>query len=256
MQWIIICSCLVTITAFLLFSTEDSIMSQTLFCRHGCRGRGSHLASRPFCGNGGGGGGGRGCGCGMGRGGSMWTSQQTKDVNNGQHDFPGGMGMGYRGGRGGGGYRGGYGQQQHQRGGHHHDTIQELFDNIDSITRQVNEIVDEETNEVVGIESTTTSSDIEVAANIQKHVAQMKEIKESGGMVRRWDPLFYKVFEEGNHISFDVDNVHDGVHVKQTGDTPCAAALVQAHASVVSKFVAHGRAEAKKEHEVPDACEE
>jgi len=153
------------------------------------------------------------------------------------------------------GCQGGRGRQGCQdsqgQGPKHRETIDFLFDNVNSITRSKEEIQDQETNRVIGIETKTTSSDPDVAQAIQRHVQEMKEIKEAGGSVRMWDPLFVKVAEHHADITMDVEEIPGGTRVKQTGATPYAATLVAAHGEVVSKFVSNGSYERPKAHAVP-----
>ena len=129
-----------------------------------------------------------------------------------------------------------------------------LFDHVDSIVREKEEIKDPGTGAVVGVRAVTTSDDEEVARAIQKHVQQMTEVKESGGSVRMWDHLFRAVAAHELDITMDVENIEGGVRAEQIGSTPYAAALVKAHANVVSKFVENGLNERPKAHEAPKEC--
>jgi hypothetical protein len=51
-----------------------------------------------------------------------------------------------------------------------------------------------------------------------------------------------------------VENTEKGVCVTETSDDPTVVVLIQAHAEVVSKFVAHGFEEAHQNHTVPPAA--
>jgi hypothetical protein len=105
-----------------------------------------------------------------------------------------------------------------------------------------------------GVETLTESDRPEVAEKIQEHVAAMhKRVKEGRGF-RYWDDLFAALFERHASIAMSVENTKHGVRVKETSDDPVGVALIQAHAEVVSKFVAHGFKEARRNHPVPAAA--
>ncbi len=112
-----------------------------------------------------------------------------------------------------------------------------------------------------GIEATTTSEDPQVADWIKTHVRQMKELKDGGGYIRRWDELFATALDLRDFHDMNVDYLDDGVHVVQFAKDnvqgngfKCAKAIVQAHAGVVDKFVEIGYEEARKNHPVPEGC--
>jgi predicted methyltransferase len=107
-----------------------------------------------------------------------------------------------------------------------------------------------------GVETLTESDNPEIASKIQQHVAAMhRRIKEGRGL-RFWDDLFVAIFRRHASIEMVVENTEKGVRVKETSDDPAAVALIQAHANVVSQFVALGFEEAHKNHPVPAAAAE
>jgi intracellular sulfur oxidation DsrE/DsrF family protein len=101
-----------------------------------------------------------------------------------------------------------------------------------------------------GVETVTESDNPEVAGKIQEHVASMhKRVKEGRGL-RFWDDLFVAIFKNYKKIEMKVENTKNGVRVRETSDDPLTVGLIQAHAEVVSKFVASGFEEAHKNHPV------
>jgi uncharacterized protein len=102
-----------------------------------------------------------------------------------------------------------------------------------------------------GVETLTESDNPEVAAKIQEHVAAMHERIKEGRGFRFWDELFAAIFQKYASIKMTVENTKKGVKVRETSEDPVAVALIQAHAEVVSRFVAHGFDEAHKNHPVP-----
>ncbi|KAI8464877.1 MAG: hypothetical protein J3K34DRAFT_438853 [Monoraphidium minutum] len=122
-----------------------------------------------------------------------------------------------------------------------------------------------------GAEASTTSSDPQIAALIQDHVAQMKALlgrcaaAGAGGAVgacrgpRPWDPLFAAVFANAGDLEPQVANKTTpagaplGVFVQERGATPFAAKLAAAHAAAVDGFVARGHDAAMEAHAVPSA---
>jgi hypothetical protein len=124
------------------------------------------------------------------------------------------------------------------------DVFQTLLGNHELIRREFREIAD-------GIESVTESDNPEVAALIQDHVAAMKVRIENGSRIRMWDPMFREIFDNAEKIRMTVENIPKGVRVRETSDDPYVARLIQAHAKVVSGFVARGSAESQLAHEPP-----
>lgn len=102
-----------------------------------------------------------------------------------------------------------------------------------------------------GVETLTESDRPEVTAKIQEHVESMhRRIKEGRGL-RFWDELFVAIFEKHASIKMSVEKTEKGVKVLETSEDRMAVALIQAHAEVVSQFVALGFDEAHKNHPVP-----
>lgn len=124
------------------------------------------------------------------------------------------------------------------------DVFQTLLGNHELIRREFREIAD-------GIESVTESDNPEVAALIQDHVAAMKVRIESGSRIRMWDPMFREIFDNADKIRLEFENIPKGVRVRETSADPYVARLIQAHAKVVSGFVARGSAESQLAHEPP-----
>lgn len=136
--------------------------------------------------------------------------------------------------------------------------IHKLIDSHDDIQRDYDETDD-------GIVSYTSSDDPEKAEWIKRHVEQMTELMEeypANGGIRLWDPLFNAAFEFSDFHEIFVTNTDDGVRVEQkvVADVDdetkaCTLSIIQEHAKVVSKFVAFGRSEMRKNHDVPKTCE-
>jgi thiosulfate dehydrogenase len=102
-----------------------------------------------------------------------------------------------------------------------------------------------------GVETLTESDNPEVAVKIQEHVASMRRRVEDGRGLRFWDELFVALFRKHASIKMSVENTRNGVKVIETSDDPNVVPLIQAHADVVSRFVAHGFDEAHKNHPIP-----
>jgi hypothetical protein len=65
------------------------------------------------------------------------------------------------------------------------------------------------------------------------------------------DPLFAAVFGHAAKIKMEITKTEKGVRVVETSADPYAVKLIQAHAEVVSKFVANGFPEVRQNHPVP-----
>lgn len=104
-----------------------------------------------------------------------------------------------------------------------------------------------------GVETLTESDNPEVAARIQEHVAAMKVRVEEGRGLRFWDELFAAIFRNYKKIEMTVEKTEKGVRVTETSTDPYGVLLIQAHAEVVSGFVARGFAESSQNHPVPEA---
>lgn len=102
-----------------------------------------------------------------------------------------------------------------------------------------------------GVETLTESDDPEVAKRIQEHVSGMKKRIESGQGLRFWDELFAAIFQNYDKIEMKIQKTPKGVKVTESSNLLPVVSLIQAHATVVSKFVKHGFEEAHKNHPVP-----
>lgn len=120
-----------------------------------------------------------------------------------------------------------------------------LLQNHTKIDRQVTELPD-------GVMTVTESDDPKIAAKIKEHVHWMKDRIEKTNPIRRRDPLFNELFKHTDKITMESEETDRGVRVKETSDDPYVAKLIKAHAETVSAFVAHGFAEAMKNHPVPE----
>jgi len=105
-----------------------------------------------------------------------------------------------------------------------------------------------------GVETLTESDQPEIAKKIQQHVASMHKRIQDGRGLRYWDDLFAAIFSKHASITMSVENTDKGVRVKETSDDSTVVALIQAHANVVSQFVARGFEEAHVKHRVPSAA--
>ncbi|TVP94850.1 MAG: hypothetical protein EA381_19615 [Planctomycetaceae bacterium] len=102
-----------------------------------------------------------------------------------------------------------------------------------------------------GVDTLTESADEAVAAKIKEHVYWMQERIEKAQPIRMRDPLFAELFRHTDKIVMKHEETAEGVRVIETSDDLYVANLIQAHAAVVSKFVARGFEEARLNHEVP-----
>ncbi len=124
------------------------------------------------------------------------------------------------------------------------DTFHFLLEHHKDIKRTVKLLKD-------GVETVTESGKADVSKKIQEHVPAMYARLKSGKGVRYWDPLFAEAFKNGKKMKMVIEKAEKGVKVTETSDDPAVVKIIQAHAAVVSKFVAHGFEEAHKEHPVP-----
>jgi hypothetical protein len=125
-------------------------------------------------------------------------------------------------------------------------TIQTLVNHHSSIQRDI-------TNTDEGIKSYTWSEDPEISGLIQQHVAQMKDLTDTGRRrIRQWDPLFRTLFDHSREVDLVPKNDEKGVHVVLSGSTECGTKLAQLHAEVVSDFVSRGREAVREAHEVSE----
>lgn len=109
-------------------------------------------------------------------------------------------------------------------------------------------------NTATGVETLTESDNPEVAEKIREHVASMHERIRDGRGLRFWDDLFAAIFQNYERIEMTVENTDQGVRVTETSNDPAVVLLIQAHAAVVSDFVAQGFGAAHQNHPVPAAA--
>jgi len=124
------------------------------------------------------------------------------------------------------------------------DLFHELLSNRDDIRRDVKKIPE-------GVETLTESDKPEIAKAIQKHVASMEQRVKDKKPIHLRDPLFAEVFKHTDKIKFVYEKTEKGMRVTETSDDAYVVKLIQAHADVVSLFLANGFDEVHRNHEVP-----
>lgn len=142
------------------------------------------------------------------------------------------------------GVRGGRGMAGDRAHAEDMQVFHQLFDHRSDITRQV--LVRKD-----GVETTTESARPEVTRLLQAHVASMLARVKEGRPIHRRDPLFAELFRYADRIETSHEATAGGVRVVETSKDPYVVKLLQAHAEVVSAFIANGRAEMMKNHPVP-----
>ena len=120
----------------------------------------------------------------------------------------------------------------------------QLFDHRAEITRQV-------VMRPGGIETVTESMNPEVTRLLQAHVASMLARVTDARPIHRRDPLFAELFRYADRIDATYELTANGVRVIETSTDPYVVKLIQAHAEVVTAFIANGRAEMMKNHPLP-----
>lgn len=120
----------------------------------------------------------------------------------------------------------------------------QLFDHRQEITRRVFLRQD-------GVETVTESTNPEVTRLLQTHVVAMLARVKDGRPIHRRDPLFAELFRHAERIDARHEFTADGVRVVETSDDPYVVTLIQAHAEVVSAFIANGQSEMMKNHPLP-----
>jgi hypothetical protein len=122
--------------------------------------------------------------------------------------------------------------------------LHQLFEHRTEISRQV-------LTRENGVETVTESKNPEVTTLLQTHVVSMlARVKEERPIHQR-DPLFAELFRYADRIEAKYERTARGVRVIETSDDPYVVKLLQAHADVVSAFIANGHSEAMKNHPVP-----
>jgi hypothetical protein len=120
----------------------------------------------------------------------------------------------------------------------------QLFEHRTEINRQV--ILRED-----GIETVTESKNPEVTRLLQTHVASMLARVKEGRPIHQRDPLFVELFRYSDRIEARHELTAGGVRVIETSKDAYVVKLLQAHAEVVSAFLANGMSEMMKNHPVP-----
>jgi hypothetical protein len=120
----------------------------------------------------------------------------------------------------------------------------QLFDHRTEITRQVVPRQD-------GVETVTESKNPEVTRLLQTHVAAMLARVKEDRPIHQRDPLFAELFRYADKIEARHDLTAGGVRVVETSQDPYVVKLLQAHAEVVSAFIANGHSEMMKNHPLP-----
>jgi hypothetical protein len=120
----------------------------------------------------------------------------------------------------------------------------QLFDHRAEIQRQVVRKED-------GIETVTESTNPEVRRLLQTHVASMLARVKERRPIHQRDPLFAELFRYADRIDTRHELTAGGVRVVETSKDAYVVKLLQAHAEVVSAFLANGQAEMMKNHPLP-----
>lgn len=103
-----------------------------------------------------------------------------------------------------------------------------------------------------GVETWTTTRDTTLVSALRSHVRAMTARMKAGQPIHAFDPLFRKLAAHAAEIDLPtIEDIPGGLHVIETGSTPEAIQLVQAHAQVVTWFASNGHAEAHRCHDVP-----
>jgi hypothetical protein len=120
-----------------------------------------------------------------------------------------------------------------------------LLDNGKQVTRTITDLAN-------GVETLTESADPAIAAKIREHVGAMYRRVAGNKPIHMRDPLFRELFANADKIVMRSEATEKGVKVIETSSDPKVASLIRAHAQVVSKFIENGRAEAMRNHPVPE----
>ncbi|HEX6324085.1 MAG TPA: hypothetical protein VFZ36_10200 [Vicinamibacterales bacterium] len=140
----------------------------------------------------------------------------------------------------------GAGRGMMQDAGHQADmqVLHALFDNRAHITRKITVTAD-------GVDTLTESDVPAVTKLIQEHVASMAARVEEARPIHQRDPLFQEIFKHTKQIDMTYEHTATGIRVIERSTDPYVVKLIQAHADVISAFIANGMAEAMKNHPVP-----
>lgn len=102
-----------------------------------------------------------------------------------------------------------------------------------------------------GIETVTESKNPTVAGMLKAHVASMLARVKEARPIHQRDPLFVELFKHADKITATSEVTAGGVRVIETSTDAYVVKLLQAHADVVSAFLANGMSEMMKNHPVP-----
>ena len=122
--------------------------------------------------------------------------------------------------------------------------LHQLFEHRTEINRHV--IARED-----GIETVTESKNPAVTRLLQTHVASMLARVKEGRPIHQRDPLFVELFKNADQIAAKYEPTAGGVRVIETSKDAYVVKLLQAHAEVVSAFLANGMPGMMKNHPVP-----
>jgi hypothetical protein len=139
---------------------------------------------------------------------------------------------------------GGAGRGPDDRAQADRDVFHFLLEHRAAITRSVDEIDG-------GVETVTESADQAVAAKIREHAHAMEARLRDGRPIHRRDPLFAALFAHASGIHMTIEDTPGGVRVRETSADAYTVKLIRAHAEVVSRFLARGWEEVRRNHEVP-----
>jgi hypothetical protein len=120
-----------------------------------------------------------------------------------------------------------------------------LLDHRAEIRRSVTELPD-------GVETLTESDVPETASRIREHVRSMYARLQESRPIHARDPLFAETFRHADKIEMTMVETEGGLRVKEISADPYVAKLIKSHAEVVSRFLAEGYAEMRKNHPVPE----
>jgi hypothetical protein len=102
-----------------------------------------------------------------------------------------------------------------------------------------------------GVETLTESDNPMVTAVLVQHVEAMYNRVKDQRPIHIRDPLFAELFRNAPTLDMKVERTANGVKVVETSANPDSAKLIQAHAQVVSLFLANGPIEMRKNHPLP-----
>ena len=119
-----------------------------------------------------------------------------------------------------------------------------LLDHHGAIQRTVRQLKN-------GVETLTESDNSAVAARIKEHVPAMYVRLKRNLPVRKADPLFAELFQQGRKIKAAVSVTQKGVKVVETSTDPYVVKLIKAHAAEVDDLVKRGFPAIMQNHNPP-----